>query len=235
MRSSSSVALAVSIAAGGFALPLAGQTGFEGVITFLGKPNGEGKVDTMIQTTKGSLLRLDMHAGGRHSENQMIMVFDMKTRTMTMIMPAQQMYMTNTLHLSDSAMTKDKGTVKFEDTGRSDVVAGTKCEIWAASRTDSNGVTKEGEACIAKGVGFAMFDAFGYGRRGSGDPAMAKYRQLVKEGMGVLKVWTIKDGNRVAELEAINIDRKSIPSSTFEVPAGYKKFEMPSMQRPPSP
>jgi hypothetical protein len=158
MRSLRIAALAGAVAAMGFAAPVRAQNTFEGVIEFrfLNKDSM-----TMTQTSKGNMVRIDVH--GKESM-PMAMMYDSKANTMTMVMYAQKMYMVNPMPSLDSALASHDRKVSFTKTGQTETVAGVSCTIYKGSSTDANGKVSEGQACLAKGVGFMIFQSMNRGR-----------------------------------------------------------------------
>jgi hypothetical protein len=212
---------------GAQAAPLKAQA-WEGVIEFKGFTHDSAR---MIQTSKGTMLRMDMVKVGKNQSNRGAVIFDSKTRMMTMIMYDQKRYMTTPMGAMDSMIAGVREghkapKISFKDTGRSEVVAGVKCEIYHGTTTREDGKVEEGEACLAKGVGFNMMENF-TGKRGSSDPATELFREFAAKDLRMIKAWRMKDGKMEVALEATKIERKSIPDSEFLPPPGFTKLEIP--------
>ena len=127
----------------------AAQTGFEGVITFAQHSKSDDKTTTMVQTTKGRKLRIEGMDGGKGGA----MILDGDAKTMIMVEPEKKQYMTITeADMQQAAammkpMAEKMKGMKHEDngkndfnidvknTGRTETVAGTRCEIWRCRRT----------------------------------------------------------------------------------------------------
>ncbi len=214
-------AIAGVVAAAGFAAPARAQNSFEGVIDF--KFEGHDSMG-MVQTSKGNMVRIDI-AGGPRGEVSMVM--DTKANTMTMIMYSRKMYMVNPLPSLDSALANDKRKTTITKTGQTETVAGVSCEIYKGTTTNEDGKVEEGQACLAKGVGFVFFSTMNRGRGGPQGSAAEVFKELAAQDLHVVKAWTMKDGQMVPVIEAIKIERKSVPNSTFEVPADFMKMQMP--------
>ncbi len=227
-------------------VPAAAQTGFEGVITFQQSNKSDGTHSTMVQTTKGRKVRWD-GMGGQNST----MIFDGDSHTMIIVQPEKKSYMTVTQADMDQMaammkpmadrMKEKKGSsddafkVDLTNTGRTETVAGTKCEVWHGT-TMENGKKKEGEACVAKGVGFALYDVMLNNpmtkqMRGSMEESMAKYKQMMSGGKGLLKMTSIEDGKTDVDMVATKIDRKSVSDDAFKPPAGYTGQSMGEMMQ----
>lgn len=94
---------------------------------------------------------------------------------------------------------------------------------------------EEGEACLADGVGFAMFDLMsdnpmlGNHSRSKMSQEFARYRKLVGPNKGILQTSEIKDGRTTVWLEATKIERKPVSDSQFEPPPGYQVVDMSEM------
>ena len=230
------------------ARPAAAQTGFEGVTTFLQRTKSDAKPTTMIQTTKGKKVRLEGF------ESNSIMIFDGDAHSMIVVEPQKRTYMTVTQADMDQmgammkAMSermkgaKGKGDDKDKDdfkvdvskTGRTETVAGMRCEIWRGSSVDEDGKKREGEACVAQGAGFAIYDIMLNNpmtahMRNAAQAEMAKFKQIMSGGKGVLKMTSIQDGKSVVELEATKIERKPVSDDAFKPPAGYTGTSMGAM------
>src|SRR5262249_45902900 len=103
------------------------------------------------------------------------LILDGDTHTMIMVEPEKKQYITVTqadmdqmaammkpmadrMKANGKGEDKDKFKIDVKNTGRTETVAGRTCEVWAGSSTDEEGKTRQGEACVAQGVGFAMYD-----------------------------------------------------------------------------
>ena len=233
------------------ATPVAAQTGFEGVITFRQLKKSDGTHTTMLQTTKGHKVRWEGMGG-----DSSVMIFDGDTHSMMIVQPQKKTYMTITQADMDqmaammkpmadrmkdakkgaSDENKDKDfDIDISKTGRTETVAGTRCEVWHGTTTE-NGKKKEGEACVAPGVGLALYDIMvnnpmTRGAKGRFDTMMAKYKQVLSGGKGLLKMTSIEDGKSTVDMEATKIERKSISDDAFKPPAGYTGQSMSQMMQ----
>lgn len=221
---------------------LAAQTGFNGVITFT-QHDEDGRTSTFTQTTKGSKLRLDGMGGGESGA----MIMDGDAHTMMMVSPREKKVYVMTEQdakqmaemmgpLADRMKANsagDESKFSFKNTGRSETVAGIRCEVWHGTYDDGTGATKEGDACLAKGVGFAL------GEMLTANPMMQRdqrhmreldqYRSLTAGGKGVLKVTSTKNGQTHVELEATRVEPTTVSDDAFKPPAGYEEVQMGEM------
>jgi hypothetical protein len=222
--------------------PVQAQTGFEGVITYLDHSKSDGKTTTMVQTTKGNKAKFEGLGG-----QQGAVIFDGDNHSMIMVQPEKKQYMTVTQADMDqwAAMVKpmaekmqaakrEKGgegkddfKIDLSKTGRTETVAGTKCEVWRGTTVDEDGTKKEGEVCVAQGVGFAFFDIM------MNNPMMQaqmqKFKQVLSGGKGVLKFTSIEGGKPFVQMEATKIDRRSVSDAELQPPAGYTGTSMGAM------
>lgn len=244
-RNITAVFTCLALASGAAPATLAAQNAFEGTIVFLLSQDEGSTPDTMIQTTKGQNLRLD---GGNREKFSLI--FDGAGHRMLMVQPAEKKYFVMTeaemqmMHARTEALMKqynkkgeedeDDSGVQFSNTGRTETVAGAKCQVWRAT-TVQDGKKNEGEACIANGVGFAglstmwnnpMMQAGGKETR-----MMATYKKLVGPNKGVLKIVEFKDGKPRTAMEAVSISRAAVPDAAFQPPAGYTAVNLGQMMQ----
>ena len=61
--------------------------------------------------------------------------------------------------------------------------------------------------------------------KGAGEEAMVKaLKDAGADGLPLKYIMTTGDGSKVT-MEVVKVDKKSLPASTFEIPAGYTKSE----------
>jgi Domain of unknown function (DUF4412) len=217
---------------------LAAQSSFNGVITFLNAGTA-GKQDTFIQYTKGNKVRLDGFGATRGS-----MIIDNDAKTMMMVDPNKKQVMTMTEDdakqmqammgsMMDRKKDEETGKASFTKTGKTETVAGVRCEIYHGVYVEDDGDKDEGDACIATGVGFRL-DAVTFNnpmvqRGGAGYGRMQQFRELVSGNKGILKAKSYKDGEVKTDMEAVKIEPKSLGDDMFAVPPGYKEIRLADM------
>ena len=197
--------------------------GFDGVIQFVSYENHADHPDTMTQITKGSKIRFE---GMGKSGGAMIM--DGNTRLM--LVPTQKMYMEMpaTLGAHGAAEEGAKHHGVAEKTGKTEVVAGVRCNVWHYKETKSDGSAHEGEACIARGTGF-MINRLTGGMAGNYfNAGGAAFAAEMKNGGGIMKV---TENGKVA-LIAVKIEATSVPDAMFLPPEGYTKMGARGMRGP---
>jgi hypothetical protein len=216
---------------------LRAQSGFEGVIQFKSHFEDEGE-RTMVQMSKGSKIRFEQHGGESDGETS-VAIFDLTSRSMLVLLPTQHAYMSMDLRAQAKAAKKDtaahptdRNAVKFNRTGRTETVAGVPCEIYHATGTE-DGEPMEGDACLAKGVGFAMFEVASALKddEQSQDPVMGMFEEFVRQDLHVIKMTELKGGKPTVTLEAIKIERKPLDPSLFAPPAGFTEMKTPTMEQ----
>jgi len=221
---------------------LAAQTGFNGVITFK-QQDDDGTSSTFTQTSKGRKIRLD-GMGGQESG---AIIMDGDTHTMMMVSPREKKVFVMTEddakemaemmgpmaeRMKAKSSESDVAELSFKDTGRRETVAGVRCEVWHGTFDDGTGKAREGDACLAKGVGFAigeMLTANPMLQRGRQAKQLAQYRALVGRDKGVLKATSTKGGKTQVELEATSIEPKTVSDDAFKPPTGYEVVRMADM------
>jgi hypothetical protein len=222
------------------------QTGFNGVITFV-NAGSSGKPDTFVQYSKGHKLRFDGFGQGHGA-----MIVDNDAKVMMIVEPDKKQYMTMTeadakqmqamMGPMMERMKKRRGEradaskLDFVNTGKSETVAGVRCQVWHGTYSDDEGEKKEGDACVAPGVGLALADLMDNNpllshSGGAAKEQFEQYRQLVGGNKGILKATSVKDGTPHTELEAVKIERTSVADSLFAAPAGYKEIKMGDMMK----
>jgi hypothetical protein len=180
----------------------------------------EGSVDyqmqkdaTMTYSSGQGMVRLDI-AGQRGS---MATLIDPAKRTLTVMMSAQKMYMVRPMPEIGSG---SDSSAKLTNTGKTDVVAGVKCEIW----------TGQGEhgtftVCAARDMG-SFFAGMG-GRR--------EAPEWAKELRGNFFPLRVVNGQGETVMLATKVERKKLDKSLFTVPADFTKMEMPAGMGAPPP
>jgi len=217
--------LAAMLAALIAAAPLGAQ--WQGVVTFHTQDsfgdNATGR-DFQYYQGSGGLAKMVMQDKQQGAAS---VIYNRSQNTATIIMPAQQMYMTMPLDKAQAETEKHMSKMKITATGKTETVAGHSCTVYHASDPDEG---TETDACVATDMGnFATFDPPGRGGRSAGGTgAMSFFQQLfgAKGGMFPLKVTTTKNGKLEDTMVATSIRAGSVPASEFAMPSGYKQMGM---------
>jgi hypothetical protein len=212
----------------GLLAPLvASAADFEGKVTM--KVTGQrGVPPEMNFSIKKGFSRIDMNVGEGQSA---AMILDQAKEQMTIIMPAQKMYMIQPVPKPNEAMgANSKDDVKLEKTGEKEKILGYDCEKYLAK-------SKEGVTEIWLTDQLGMFMGMGGGnpmgnmggRRG-GSATQAWEEALRGKDSFPLRVTTKSaDGKDSFRMEATAIKKESIPDSLFVPPADYQ--DMGAMMR----
>ncbi|HKT09781.1 MAG TPA: DUF4412 domain-containing protein [Gemmatimonadaceae bacterium] len=211
------------------AAPLGAQ--WQGVVNFKSQQDvaNQGRTsDVQYMEGSGGMAKMTM----QHEETGPVsMIFNKNQNTATIVMTSRQMYMTMPMDRAQAEVQKQMAKSKITDTGKSEVVAGHKCEIFHASDAEDS---TETDACVASDMGtFMMFQGPGSESRGGGAASFLSKAQSffgAKGGFFPLKVTIYKGGKVDETFVATSIEAKSVPASEFTPPAGFTA--MPGMGRP---
>jgi hypothetical protein len=186
---------------------------FEGVVTY----QGEGG-RTFQYAIRNGLVRIDLNGENR----QGAMIMDSGSHKMYMLMPEQKTYMEMDMSgMGDMDSAADN--VRPTKTGKTEVVAGHKCEYWTMKEEKG-----QVDVCVAKDMG--SFQAFS--NKSIGDASA--WQKAIGKNAFPLKVIMHDDGAEEIALVATKVEAKSLDASLFTPPASYKKMEM-NMKGPGSP
>jgi len=128
-----------------------------------------------------------------------------------------------------------KGTIT--PTGRSEVVAGVTCQVYAYDGTDE-GKHQTGEVCLARGAGLMVSGSmnmpgiFGMQQRQSMQQRLQEWGPLgtmLAQGYGLLKATNYENGTLKGTLEVTALQRGPAPEAAFQPPAGFTEKSMGDM------
>jgi hypothetical protein len=202
------------------------QGSFEGVVTYQSENSGKPMMWTYM--AKGHKVRL---ASDDPSAMGGGMIIDGDAHTMTMVVPQQKMYMTQTINTDKTTNDTAGRGWKITKTG-SEVIAGIPCDDYTAVSPKGE---NEGPMCIAHGMGDFMSGGgnmgMGMGRSAWGGMAarVPGLSQAMSGGFFPLKM--TKNGK--TEMIATKVERKSVDASQFAPPTDYKEMKMPMMPQKP--
>lgn len=190
----------------------------------------EGEVDMKMTTHNGKTMMVQYFVKGHKMRTQMESqdekfsggaIYDVQTNQVTVLMDKQKMYMVNQLHPENFHYGTDKH-FKLTKTGKTLDILGHTATEWDYTSDDDNG-----KIWMAPGIGNWWAEEMA----AQADKMPSEQRSLVKaaieEKLFPLK-WESNDksGQEKAGMEAVKLEKKSLSSSMFEPPAGYKKFDM---------
>jgi hypothetical protein len=151
-------------------------------------------------------------------------IFDYKNNQFIMIMDKSKMYMVSELHPEKFTYGKDHH-FKMTKTGNSQEILGYTCQEYDYTSDENNG-----KIWFASGIG----DWWGAQMAAQSDKLTSDQKAMVsmvlsKKLFPMKSESTDKSGNVKGGMEVVKIEKKSLDSGLFEVPAGYKKFDMGNM------
>jgi hypothetical protein len=188
---------------------------FEGVIYYEipeMKNQGMGEMPYMI---KDSRARIEFGEG----KEKGAMLFLSDESKVVFLMDAMKGYMT--IDLDETAeMNESVETSEITKTGETKTIAGKNCEVWRITSEED-----EVEACMAQGLGKFMMPRSPMAQKNT--PEWVK--EVMEEGTMPLEVVEIGDNENNLQMRATRIEEKSLESSLFEIPKGYK--DMSSMMK----
>ena len=202
-----------------------------GAATFEGKvhlkiSDNKGQSHEMVQSLKDGLVRTDVEAGV-HSAS---LIMDFAKQELTILIAAQHMYMVRPMPTGAPAGAPgaaDTGEASFAKTGETEKILGYDCVKYVAK-------TKDGahEVWVTDQLG--RFGGLGGGnpmaRRHGGKPTAGWEQLLAGKDLFPLRVVTHNAaGTETFRLEAVSVEKTTLPASDFQPPADYKKLDMGGM------
>ena len=195
---------------------------FEGQVDMKMTHKGSDKSNSIQYLVKGSKLRMQME--GAESKYKVGSIMDMKKHQVITIMDDKKMYMVTDIHPEKFTGPKKDHHFSIKKTGHSEIILGYSCQEWDYSSDDSSG-----KMWFAKGIGNWWGNAMASQSDKLPSDQKAMVKTMLSEKLFPMKYqFNDKAGNPTAMMEVTNIEKKSLSSSLFEVPAGYKKMDMPS-------
>jgi len=196
------------------------QSNFEGKMQV--KMTGEDSNGNMNYSIKGDMIRIDFDM--EESDEKMTMIIDTPKKRSLMLMPSQKMYMEYSLE--DQAETKeevDDYMGKAKMTGETKEINGYNCEKILFTDEDEN----TSEIWATKELG--VFRNFIGGQAGqSENPEWLP--KFMREGFfPILGIQRDEDGEEEFRWEVVKVEKQTVSSDLFKIPAGFKKFEVPGL------
>ncbi len=221
----------------GAALVLAGFEGEIGIVT-KGKMAGKDGATPMNITTfiKGDKIRLDAPPGMAGTESlggKGWGVFNGGEKKLFIVDDGKKTAMVIDLNKTENSPLKgfaghgapgggaQKPPPKVTKTGKTDVVAGHKCDIW---QVEEEGKGKVGDACIAN-EGFSWFSL-----PSAHLPTEHAWAAELMDGKHFpLRFIGYEGGAETGRIEVTRIEKKTLAATLFEIPAGYKIMDLSQM------
>ena len=209
--------LAILLALGPAALKAAGT--FEGEVDMKMSTTGGDKTYLMNYFVKGHKLRTQMDSpDGKFSGGS---IFDFKNHILITVMDKQKMYTENKLHPENYGKGKDNH-FKMHKTGNSETILGYSCQEWDYESDNSHG-----KIWFAQGIGDWWGSSMAAQSKNLDSSQKALVNMVVSKKMFPMKYEFDNESGKGATMEVVKVEKKSLDSSLFEVPAGYKKIQMP--------
>jgi Domain of unknown function (DUF4412) len=196
-------------------LVAANARSFEGVVHYT---ITTGKhASSLRYAIKDDRMRMEFGEGDRQS----IGLFNGETGETNILMPAQKMYMVIGQVGQATASSPD---ASLEETGRSEEIAGYLCKEYVVNDPKRK-ETYEIWATIKLGRYISFSDL-----QQSHGRTPEWVQALTDQGLFPLRTITKnRKGRVVSTMEATQVEPKELDAADFEIPADYKKFEMPSL------
>jgi uncharacterized protein DUF4412 len=199
-----------------------------GKTSFMAAESGKPGGGLIMDSTAGTMTMVD----GEHKTYTVVNLVAMQQMMKGMAGMAKGMQRGS----ESDAAGGPKGTITA--TGRSEVVAGVTCQVYAYEGTN-NGTHDTGEVCLAKGAGLMVGgDVMGQmpGMMGMQRQTMQQRLQewgplgtMLTQGYGVLKATNYEDGKLKGSLEVTAFQRGAPPDAAFHPPAGFTQKSMGDM------
>jgi hypothetical protein len=206
--------------------PLLRAADFEGVVTMAMTGSG-GQTTPMTFSIKPGFTRIDMAAGGGRFGG---MIMDQKAQQMMIIVPERHMCIVQPIPHEVIAQAQEKiDGADVQKTSDREKVLGYDTTKYVAK-------TSEGTTEIWVTDQLGTFQGLGpNGRMGMGGGGGAGHAWEKafkgKNAFPLRVVTTDAGGEKTFTMEATNVQKKSLPDSLFQAPAGFKKLDMGAMMR----
>jgi hypothetical protein len=192
------------------ASPLTAQA-FEGSVT-MNMTSDDGNSRSMTYMIKGGKMRFDPPGA------QISVVIDPAAQRMIVIMNAQRMYMERDFASTMASIQQQTvgKTPAIVRTGRTEMIAGYKCEHVTITDDDGTAV----DACISSELG-------GFRLPAASNPMSPQKEAgwMSQVGATSFPLKVTKNGKTIMSVSAI--EKKSLDSALFAAPEGYTSFAMP--------
>jgi hypothetical protein len=194
---------------------------FEGEVDMKMTRGNSDQPMTMQYFVKGHKMRTEIQgkegmAGGG--------IFDWQTHEMIILMDKQKMYMVSELDPAKMAYGKDHH-FKITKTGETQNILGYTCREY--DYTSDNG---NGKVWLAPGIGNWWGTEMAAQANKLPSDQRALVNMVVAQKLFPMKSETMdQSGNAKSEMEVTKVEAKSLSSSLFEVPDGYRKLDMGAM------
>ena len=178
---------------------------------------------------EGQQLRIDTdgsHAVVFDGATKRSLQLDLEKKTYTEITKEDLAKIQAMMKQAGAAAPPKPRTPRYEKTGKSEQVLGKRCDVYRIAESDG---TSSDEMCIAP------FGTFGVERADLGGfRALGEFASDMTGGDGFEKSWAdvpglplasweVEDGERRETFRATKVEKRAVPASEFDAPAGWKK------------
>ena len=183
---------------------------FEGTVTFK-MTNAKGLSHSMKYSLKGHKTRVDLSTpkGGGFA-----VIVDTDSEKSIMVMDERKVYVEQDVSKMVDRIGERKEKSGLKKTGKTEDILGYPSEQFIAT-------TEKGDLELWAAQGLGAFHMFRGGPAERNHKVSGWEKEFIDKGYFPLR---IKDA--AFSLEATQIEKKSLPDSLFEAPAGYKKMSM---------
>ena len=202
-------------------LTVAAKT-FEGLIDMTMKDGRDGH--TITYATKEGHLRMSMAAGDM---GEFATLIDMEAGRMVSLIPQMNAYMVIPFDKAVEATTSDTQEGTFKKTGESTEILGYDCDQYLYE--DKNGVV---EIWATEELGQFVAMPKGNPMQGGKKNKPAGWETALPDNFFPMRlVGRNKRGKETMQMEVTRVQPKSLDDAMFEIPAGYKEFNMGAMMQ----
>lgn len=195
-----------------FFQPTAKAQSFEGIIYYKVPEMEQQGIKEMPYMIKESKARLEF--GNQDGQGAMLIL--PQEEKMVIVMKEMKAFMEVNIEQAGEEYNQQYSSSKATKTGSTKVIAGRECEVWAISSAESSY-----ETCLTEGIGTFMMPSHPMYRKNS--PEWAK--EVMKKGLMPLEVVELrKDGKRVLQMIATQIESKPLDDKLFKIPEGYRNM-----------
>lgn len=208
----------IPVAAAALTLTACSKTlaSFEGEITMHTTVAAGGAHDMVVET-KGDKLRFDVNSDGEASHA----VYDPSTNKVLLFFDGPKKYADLDFGTPSSAPNTDPGTSTITKAGTHKTIAGYECDVWSVK--DVSG--KHSEVCIAEGIAFFDINGLRPGAPRTESPLARQFRE--HKSFPLESIDYDAQGKELSRMEVVKIEKSKLDDSTFAIPSGYTKLEMP--------
>jgi hypothetical protein len=202
-----------------FVAQSANAQGFEGrIVQSIEIPALGGDKMEMVMNVKGDKIMMDMDAG---PAGAMSMYPKSDGSSMLIVMKAMKMGMEVNMDAANklAQTTAAEAQPEMKATGKKETINGYAAEEWTVSMEENTTMTMWLTSDIDKGLAVAMQTAMkAMNSRNPSASQNAVAKKLAEKGMVAVRSTVAKDGDTMAVIDLVKIEKTSIPDATFTPP-----------------